>query len=107
MTHIIRLRGAWEITSSSGTTLHSRKFGRPRTLEAHERVWLVCDDVPGPNEVSLNGKDIGDSSEKGPFAIDITDVLEPRNQILFSVDSSDPLGEVTLEIRANSLPNQG
>jgi len=101
MTHIIRLRGAWESTSSSATTHHSRKFGRPRTLEAHERVWLVCENVPGPNEVSINGKVIGGSREKGPFAVDITDVLEPRNQVLFSVDSSDPLGEVTLEIRAN------
>src|SRR5580700_9620692 len=98
MSHIIRLRGAWEITSSPGTTHHSRKFGGPRTLEAHERVWLVCESVPGPHDVTLNAQLIGGNKEKGPFSADITDFLESRNRIFFSVDSSDPLGEVSLEI---------
>jgi hypothetical protein len=100
MPHVIHLRSAWDITSSAQAIRHSRNFGRPRTLEAHERVWLVCQSVPGPSEISLNGNVIGETHEKGPFAVEITNHLQPRNRIQFSVTSADPLGEVSIEIRA-------
>ena len=68
---MIRLRGAWEVTSSVGLTIHSRNFGRPRTVESHERVWLVCRHVPGPVEVFLNGLKVGENHETDSVAIDI------------------------------------
>lgn len=102
MPHIIHLRGAWEITSSVDVTRHSRNFGRPRTLDENECVWLLCQSIPGPVEVYLNGQLLAGNHEAGLFAADITDLLQPRNTILFAVTSSEPLGEVSLEIRAES-----
>jgi hypothetical protein len=99
MPHIIRLRGGWESIPSEDRVHHSRNFGRPRTLDAHERVWLICQNVPGPFEVYLNGQAIGGNREMGSFAADITDLLQTRNTILFAVTSSEPLGEVCIEIR--------
>jgi len=97
--HIIHLRSAWEIASSEGRFQHSRNFGRPGNLETHERVWLVCQNLPGPSRIDLNGKDIGGNLEKGPFSVDITDSLQHRNRILVSLAGQEPLGEVWLEIR--------
>ena len=97
--HTIRLRGAWETGEAAGRTTHARKFGRPRTLDPGERLWLVCAHVPGPAEVSVNGMVIGSVPLAGPFAIDITDHLQPRNAVVFAVSSAEPLGEVILEVR--------
>jgi hypothetical protein len=97
--HTIRLRGAWETVASGGTVCHSRNFGRPRSLDPGQRVWLVCDRLPGPARVSLNGTDLATASHTGPFAADITDRLAPRNVVVFSVSSPDPLGDVALQIR--------
>jgi hypothetical protein len=99
MPHIIRLRGAWESTPVENRTHHVRNFGRPKTLDAHERVWLVCQNVPGPFAVSLNEQVVAENSDIGSFAADITDLLQARNTILFAVASTEPLGEVCIEIR--------
>jgi hypothetical protein len=101
MAHIIRLRGAWETITSTDVFRHSRNFGRPRTLEVHERVWLVCQNVPGSTEVILNGWVIGERREEGGFEVEITNLLQHRNQIVFSSTSNNPLGEVSIEIREN------
>jgi hypothetical protein len=101
MSHVIRLRGAWETNSSAGVFRHRRNFGRPRTLAAHERVWLVCQNMPGSTEVILNGRVIGERGEEGGFEVEITDLLQHRNQVVFSSASNNPLGEVSIEIREN------
>lgn len=99
--HIIRLRGAWEIATASGVTTHARKFGRPRTLDANERLWLACDRVPGPCEVRVNGAVAGAVAVSGAFAVDITAILQPRNEVVFCVEESDaPLGDVSLQVRS-------
>jgi hypothetical protein len=97
--HRIRLGPPWQITSSQDRTTHTRNFGRPRTLDAGERLWLVCESVPGAAEVSLNGELIGTLAEAGPFATDITDLLRPRNAVAFVVASDEPPGSVWLEVR--------
>lgn len=97
--HIIRLRGGWTSTPAGATVRHIRAFGRPRTLDCGERVWLVCSWLPGPAEVFVNGASVGRGETAGPFAADITDHLWPRNSVEFAVGGTDPLGEVTLEIR--------
>jgi hypothetical protein len=79
---------------------HARKFGRPRTLDANERLWLVCEHVPGIAEIRVNGTPVGTQDASGPFAADITAHLLPRNEILFVVASDAPLGAVSLEIRS-------
>ena len=94
--HSIRLGPPWQITG----TRHARKFGRPRSLDAHEQVWLVCEHVPGPSEVRVNGNVVGTSDAPGPFAADITSHLQPRNEVVFAVASDGALGSVALEIRS-------
>src|SRR4051794_5557416 len=101
MIHTIRLRGGWSSTSDGGRFIHARNFGRPKTLDADERVWLVCDRVPGPAEVRVNGERIGGTSGAESFAADITVHLQPRNRVELILESSAPLGEVVLEIRAS------
>jgi hypothetical protein len=102
MTHTIRLRGFWEITSDGKLTTHGRNFGRPRTFGAEERVWLVCNLLPGPAEASVNGRVVGSITATGPFAADITDLVQHRNSVTFTVNSVQTLGEVMLEIRSST-----
>lgn len=92
MTHHIRLGPPWEVSSSGGRATHRRRFGRPRALGPGERVWLVCEAVPGPATGALNGHPLGSAEA------DITDLLLPRNEVV--IEATDgPLGEVRLEIR--------
>jgi hypothetical protein len=99
-THTIRLRGAWESAwdAEQQTQQHSRKFGRPRTLDSGERVWLVCEHVSSSVEVYLNGNRVYSAAEAGRVAVEITDRLQPRNQVQFRVANDQPLGEVALQI---------
>src|SRR5438552_19066332 len=99
MTHRIRLGPPWQLASEGRRTSHARNFGRPRALDAAERLWLVCERVPGAAEVSVNGAVVGRLPGAGPFAADITELLHPRNAVTFAVASHDPLGEVRLEVR--------
>ena len=99
MAHIIRLHSQWQSTSHADRTHHARNFGRPRITDAHERVWLVCQHIPGSYEATLNGQALGAGDAAGTFAVDVTELLLHRNTVVFAVASADPLGEVALEIR--------
>jgi hypothetical protein len=86
--HTIRLGEPWERTDlGGGHTRHRRRFGRPRTLDATERLWLVCD---RPVAVVLNGVELG-ACER----FDITDHLQPRNELVIEAGE---LGAVVLEV---------
>jgi hypothetical protein len=97
--HSIRLGPPWQVTAADSGTRHARKFGRPRTLDADERLWLVCAHVPSAAEVHMNGTTVGKSDTPGPFAADITSLLLPRNEVVFVVASDEPLGGVELQVR--------
>ena len=97
--HQIRLGPPWQTTTTDTGARHARKFGRPRTLDANERLWLVCEHLPGPAAVRVNGTAVGTSDAPGPFAIDITSLLQPRNEVVLVVASNGPLGPVALEVR--------
>jgi hypothetical protein len=88
------------VTATGGGSRHARKFGRPRTLDAAERLWLVCDHLPGPAEVLVNGTAVGGAESAGPLAADITHLLQPRNEVVFALASDFPLGAITLEVRS-------
>jgi hypothetical protein len=98
MPHRIRLGPPWEVVADGDRTRHTRKFGKPRLQAANEQIWLVCDAVPAFAEVSLNGELLG-VVEPGPFALEVTALLQPRNEIVILVASADSLGGVALEIR--------
>ena len=97
--HRINLGPPWRTDTTDAGSRHARKFGRPGTLDATERLWLVCDFVPGPAQVSVNGTAVGVPAVPGPFAADITSLLQLRNEVVFMVASNDPLGPVALEVR--------
>jgi hypothetical protein len=99
MAHRIRLGPPWQVASAEGHTRHARKLGRPRTADPEQRVWVVCASVPGSTAVFVNGEPVGSANAGGPFAADVTDLLKPRNELVFDVASAEPLGEVALEIR--------
>jgi hypothetical protein len=99
--HKIRLGPPWEVTRDGARTRHARNFGRPRMLDASERVWLVCDNLPGTAEVEVNGVAVG-TREAGVFAADVTDHLKPRNRVVLTVVGDDTLGEIRLEIRSGN-----
>jgi hypothetical protein len=99
MSHRIRLGPPWETTADGGRNQHVRKFGRPRTIDPHERVWLVCGSLPGPAEVFVNGQRVGASEVPGPFAADVTHLLNPRNEVVIVSPSADPPADVALDIR--------
>ena len=97
--HRIRLGPPGQHTTTDGGTRHARKFGRPRTLDANEQLWLVCEHVPGAGEVRVNDAPVGALDAPGPFAADITALLRPRNEVSFTVNSDALLGAVVLEVR--------
>lgn len=91
--HRIRLGPPWEVTPlGNGRFRHTRKFGRPRTLDEDERLFLVCDDLPAPPKVFVNGVE-----QKFP-AYDITALLQPRNEVVIELKSDVPLSGVRLEV---------
>ena len=99
--HRIRLGPPWAASpDGAGRTRHARKFGRPRTLDPGERVWLVCDALPGPADATVNGQSVG-TATGGRFEADITELLNTRNEVVIEMTSDGALGGVALEIRGN------
>ena len=89
--HRIRLGPPWEVTPlPDGRVRHLRRFGRPRTLDANERLKLVCERVV---TASVNGVELGTASE-----FDLTPLLQPRNEVVIEMAADEPLGEVALEV---------
>lgn len=93
--HTIRLGEPWERTDlGDGRTRHRRRFGRPRTLDATERLWLACD---RPVSAAVNGVQLGVGER-----FDITEHLQPRNELLIEVGE---LGAVLLEVWTAPSPS--
>jgi hypothetical protein len=79
-----------------------RRFGRPRRLDEHERVWLVGERIVGRAEFCVNGEPVGTCSDE-PFALPVTHLIADRNELSIELVSNGPndgmLGDVALEIR--------
>lgn len=90
--HRIRLNGFWTATpAADGRVEHVRSFGKPRTNDATENVWIV---TATPGEVRVNGTSLGDGNE-----VLIGVELQPRNRLAILTNAGETLGEVALEIR--------
>lgn len=99
--HRIPLRGFWDATPlADGRTRYVRRFGRPRSTDDRETIWLVCDDLSGPATVSLNGTVIG---EGDAIAADVTGRLAERNEVAVEVGGGAPDG-MAVEIRTEPEP---
>src|SRR5947209_19779684 len=124
--HRIRLRGPWEAEPLDPpgevrrVTLPARlgecglgecrrvrfrrRFGRPRQIDDHERVWLIGEGLAGRGAFQLNGRVLGShDGEAGPFAFPVTDLIAERNELTVDVAAEGPTdglwGDVALEIR--------
>lgn len=88
----------------AGTVRFLRRFGAPARVDAHERLWLTFAGVEGNVSVWLNGQLLGrHDTGAGPFDFEVTNMLQPRNQMIVEVaaptDDGGLWGEVALEVR--------
>ncbi len=130
--HRIRLRGPWDceplaredagppaapvrvtmpcpwrdsgLAGAAGRVRCRRRFGYPGRIDADERVWLTFAGFSATADVALNGHALGRRTRADcPCAFDVTSLLQPRNELVVTIESStddDGLwGEVALEIR--------
>src|SRR5262245_20234837 len=69
--------------------LFLRRFGNPRSIDAHERVWLTFAGVDETAEVWLNGQFLRrHDGATEPFEFDITSLVQPRNELRVDVEGS-------------------
>lgn len=134
--HCIRLRGPWEcepleripateplpeprrivmpcrwrdssLGEFAGRVRLRRRFGLPRTIDAHERLWITCAGVRDRAEFWLNGHHLGrhDRADE-PCAFEVTTLLQARNELVAEVESASGegglWGETTLLIRCTA-----
>ena len=100
MVHRIRLGPPWQVTTlDDGRSRHARRFGRPRTVDSTEAVWLVVESLSVGCEVFLNEVPFDIIH---PFAVEVTRLLNPRNEVAIHMPADALLGEVALEIRTAS-----
>jgi len=120
----IRLRGFWTASEPApGRTRFARRFGKPRTLDADESLWLVGLNPPGPVVAAVNGTPIGETRKPRSFAFEISSALQQRNEATLEFSTSDlspnasevpavdltgvraqiDPGEIALEVRRLSL----
>jgi len=130
--HRIRLRGPWECEPLTGEPPPSpcrvtmpcrwresalgeyqgrvrcrRRFGLPRQIDPHERIWLTFAGIDGIADFSLNQRPLA-QAVRGPYPLEyeITALLQPRNELVVEVAATDGdgglWGEVALEIRATA-----
>ena len=100
MVHRIRLGPPWQVTTlEDGRSRHARRFGRPRTIDSMETVWLVVESLPVGCEVFVNEVPFVITD---PFAVEITRLLNPRNEVAIHLLDGALLGAVALEIRTAS-----
>ncbi|MBL8800157.1 MAG: hypothetical protein JNM56_40115 [Planctomycetia bacterium] len=91
----------------AGRVRFRRRFGLPRQIDAHERLWLTFAGIEGAADLSLNGQHLA-RTVTGPYplAYEVTALMQPRNELTVEVAAPDGdgglWGEVTLEIRATA-----
>jgi hypothetical protein len=122
--HPIRLRHPWDELPGTvpGRVLYRRRFKCPSGLDSWERVALEIDRTIFSGEITLNGQTIGRLESGQFFSADITQFLQPANELRAEVDPQtaspkptpsasvyivdpneppgSPIGEVRLVIRA-------
>lgn len=112
--HEIRLRGPWQyrvlstpgpstgtltvpgflqhqrLGNDNGPIELSRNFNWVARLEPTDDVWLVLDKVAGSATIRLNGKALGHHDIFWDrFRFLVTDLLQPRNELVVTLDSTD------------------
>jgi hypothetical protein len=101
LVHTIRLRSGWQVQPLGEGKLHTRHFGKPRTLDSNESVWLVFTHLPVGSLVRLNAILLHTHAAAGALALEITPHLGFRNAVELTCPSDEAPGEVALEIRVS------
>jgi hypothetical protein len=90
----------------AGAVRFRRRFGLPRRLDAHERVWLTFSAVNGGAGITLNGTFLGRreaSEDQFEFEYEVTSLLRDRNELIVDIEAANGngglWGEVALEVR--------
>lgn len=118
--HRIRIRGPWQYQLEDGSegsmkipglwqgeataVRFLRRFNWLAELEPQERVLLVFTGYGGTGLLEVNGTKLGELSG-GPAEFDVTNLLQPRNDIALSLSmhAVEPprglWGDVVLEVR--------
>src|SRR5207302_7698941 len=66
----------------AGRVRYRRRFGRPRQVDPHERVWLTFGGANDVALVTLNERFLGRPERAAePFEFDVTELLEERNNL--------------------------
>lgn len=90
----------------SGKVRFRRRFGYPGTIDSHERVWLTLAGFSDHAELWVNEVFLGRYAGPGGFEIDITRLLQPRNEVRIEIDGDARggglWGEAALEIRCSA-----
>ncbi len=105
-THTIRLNHFWIATVlPTGRMRCARSFGKPRTLDANETVWIVASSSPGTGTATLNGTWLGDFEANMPFALEITGLLLNRNEVCLEIvaDGELAIEGIVLEFRQTEV----
>jgi hypothetical protein len=93
--------GGW--TAFAGRARLRRRFGYPRQVDPHERLWLTFAGAETLAEVWLNGQFLGRHEGPEAFEFEVTSLLHERNQLTVEVEASTEngglWGEVALEVR--------
>jgi len=86
--HPIRLRQPWDELpgTAPGRVVYRRRFKCPNDLDTWERVSLEVDRTLFSGEITLNGQPIGRLEPGQLFSADITQLLQPANELRAEVD---------------------
>src|SRR5262249_45873019 len=92
------------LANFAGRVRFCRRFGIPRRIDVHERVWLTLAGVNGKADMLLNGEMLGHCPhESAAVEFAVTERLRERNELIVEVEATDVdaglTGEVALEIR--------
>jgi hypothetical protein len=92
--------------SFSGKVRFRRRFGYPGTIDPHERVWFTLAGFSDHAELWVNDVFLGRFTGARGCELDITRLLQPRNEVRIEVEgdarSGGLWGEAALEIRCSA-----
>lgn len=95
--------GEGGLRAFAGRVRFRRRFGCPRQIDPHERLWLTFAGAEGTADVWLNGQFLGRHEGPEAFEFEMTGLVQARNELTVEVeaptDHGGLWGEVALEVR--------
>ena len=71
----------------AGKACFRRRFHKPTNLEAHERVYIVLEEIKGRVQISINDSVLGTADNpQETIDYEITEYLEPFNELSVEIE---------------------